>query len=72
MEGHLCVFNTQGIADQKGIPYPNVHLQRLEINETFPKRIKMGQGSYGRIGWLEEEIDTWIAERVTLKVGHTL
>jgi prophage regulatory protein len=46
---------------QKGIPYSKVHLWRLEREGKFPRRVKLGEN---RHGWLESEIDDWIAERM--------
>ena len=36
-------------------------LKRLEQNSDFPGRVKITQG---RVGFLESEIDDWIASRV--------
>ena len=35
-------------------------IQRLEAAGQFPARVKLGVNS---VGWVEEEIDEWIAER---------
>jgi prophage regulatory protein len=45
----------------KGIPYSKPHLWRLERDGKFPKRVALGKS---RHGWLESEIDDWIAERM--------
>ena len=45
---------------KKGIPYTREHLRRREQAGTFPMHIDLGEG---RIGWIEEEVDTWITER---------
>ncbi len=37
-------------------------LKRLEIEGAFPAKVKI---SAGRVGYLETEVDVWIAERVT-------
>ena len=39
---------------EKGIPYTNQHLGRLERAGLFPRRIKIG---LRRNGWFEDEID---------------
>ena len=41
--------------------YSPAHIARLEAAGKFPKRIRLGQG---RVGWLEQEIEDWIASRV--------
>jgi prophage regulatory protein len=43
----------------KGIPYSREHIRRRERDGTFPMHIDLGEG---RIAWLEQEIDDWIAE----------
>jgi len=35
-------------------------VRRLELDGDFPRRVPL---SAARVGWLEEEIDQWIAER---------
>jgi prophage regulatory protein len=37
------------------------HQQKLESAGQFPRRIKLGERASG---WLESEVDAWIAERV--------
>lgn len=48
--------------------YSSVHIARLEAAGSFPKRIRLGQG---RVGWLEEEIDNWIAARLAERDNPT-
>ena len=36
------------------------HLAKLERDGKFPKRVRLGANS---VGWVEEEIDAWLAER---------
>jgi prophage regulatory protein len=49
---------------QKGIPYSKAHIWRLERDNKFPRRIRMGAS---RHGWLEEEIDGWLAARAAAR-----
>jgi prophage regulatory protein len=44
----------------KGIRYSKVQLWRKEKRGEFPKRVPLGAA---RHGWLEHEIDEWIAAR---------
>jgi len=37
-----------------------MHLYRLERAGRFPRRVRLGVAS---VGWLEHEVDSWIAER---------
>jgi prophage regulatory protein len=41
--------------------YSPAHIDRLEKAGRFPKRIQLGPG---RVGWLENEVLAWVAERV--------
>jgi len=41
--------------------YGFAHIDRLESQGRFPKRVRLGPN---RVGWLESEIDEWIDERV--------
>jgi prophage regulatory protein len=48
----------------RGITFSRAHLIRLEKKGLFPKRLQL---SPGRVGWLESEIDRWIAERAAAR-----
>ena len=41
--------------------YSPQHIARLEKAGKFPKRVLLGPN---RVGWLEEEIDQWIRDRI--------
>lgn len=41
--------------------YSPQHIARLEKAGKFPKRVVLG---LNRVGWLEEEIDRWIQDRI--------
>ena len=45
---------------KKGIKYSRVHVSRLEKADKFPKHVNLGPQS---IGWLESEVDDWIAAK---------
>jgi prophage regulatory protein len=38
--------------------YSPSHIDRLEKEKKFPQRVKIGPN---RVGWIEDEIDAWIA-----------
>lgn len=44
--------------------YSPAHIARLEAAGKFPKRVQLGPG---RVGWLEEEVQAWLKERVALR-----
>lgn len=41
--------------------YSRAHLDRLEAEGRFPKRVRLGQA---RVAWVEEEVKEWIASRI--------
>ena len=47
--------------------YSDAHRARLELDGRFPKRVRLGNGRYARVGYVESEIIEWcetkIAER---------
>jgi prophage regulatory protein len=43
------------------VVYSIQHITRLEQDGKFPKRIRLGDN---RVGWLESEIDDWIAQKI--------
>lgn len=48
-------------AVREKVLYSPAHIARLEAAGLFPKRVRLGTG---RVGWLEQEIDDWIIERI--------
>ena len=50
---------------KKGIHYTRDHTRRLCKKGQFPRPIELGGG--GRIGWIEEEIDAYIAARAAAR-----
>lgn len=42
------------------VPYTPQHILRLEKQNRFPKRIRVGEN---RVAWILSEIEHWIAER---------
>jgi len=45
---------------EKAVGLSRTHTDRLEKSGKFPRRVKLGPRS---VGWLEDEIDAWIADR---------
>jgi predicted DNA-binding transcriptional regulator AlpA len=66
----MRILSRKQLKEQKGVAYSDVHLNRLEKQMAFPKRIKLGVGTGGRIGWAESEIDQWIAARAAKREYH--
>jgi prophage regulatory protein len=48
--------------------YSPAHIARLEAAGLFPKRVRLGQG---RVGWVDDEIENWIRQRIALRDAHT-
>ena len=51
--------------------YSFAHIARLEAQGQFPKRVRLSNHPRGRCGWLEEDIDRWLAARVKERDGST-
>ncbi len=45
----------------EAVPYSRAHLYRLEKAGSFPKRVKLGPN---RVGWVKEEVTSWLAARI--------
>ncbi len=41
--------------------YSPAHIDRLEKAGLFPKRVQLGPC---RVGWVESEVEAWLAERI--------
>jgi prophage regulatory protein len=52
----------------KCITYSKPHLWRLEKANKFPKRVPIGVGRYG---YVEEEIDDYIAQKIAGRDGRS-
>lgn len=47
--------------------YSFAQIARLESAGAFPKRVQLGPS---RVGWLEEEIEEWMRERIAKRRTH--
>lgn len=45
--------------------YSRATIRRLEKEGRFPRRIKLGEGQGGAIGWRAEEVKAWVESRQT-------
>lgn len=48
--------------------YSPAHIARLEASGLFPKRVQLGAC---RVGWVDEEIDDWIRQRIARRDAIT-
>jgi prophage regulatory protein len=44
--------------------YSYAHTARLEAEGKFPKRVRLGNGKYARVGYVESEIMEWCEKRI--------
>ena len=44
--------------------YSHQHIQRLENDGLFPKRVRLGHYRGSRVGWIESEVRAWLQERI--------
>lgn len=45
----------------RGIDFSRRHLLRLEDKGTFPRRVQL---SVNAVGWVEDEVDQYVADRI--------
>jgi prophage regulatory protein len=62
----MKVLRLRGVLDRTGLSRTTIW--RLEEAGTFPRRRKL---SAGAVGWMEEEIDRWLHERVAVQTRST-
>jgi prophage regulatory protein len=62
----MKLLSKKGVAEK--VLYSPAHIARLEAAGQFPKRVRLGQG---RVGWVEEEVEGWLRERVLLRDAPT-
>lgn len=53
------------------VPYSPQHIQRLETQGRFPKRLRLGNGPRSRCGWIEAEVRAWLQERIDRRDSPT-
>jgi prophage regulatory protein len=47
--------------------YSPQHIQRLENAGQFPKRVRLGNGPRGRVGWIEGEVLDWLKAKIAAR-----
>jgi prophage regulatory protein len=48
--------------------YSPAHIARLEAAGQFPKRVRLGAG---RVGWVDEEVEDWLRQRMAERGTRT-
>jgi prophage regulatory protein len=60
------LLSYRGLNETRGISYSRRHLYTLESERKFPRRVPLGEN---RVGWIEAEIDGWIAQRAASRAA---
>lgn len=60
------LLNFRELNETRGIGYSRRHLYTLESERKFPKRVALGEN---RVGWIESEIDNWIAKQAASRAA---
>jgi len=55
----LLSFNE--LSSKHGITFGRSHLYTLENEKKFPKRVQLG---VNRVGWVQSEVEEWLAQRL--------
>jgi prophage regulatory protein len=63
----MRIISYDELKPAKGISYSKVQLWRLEKQNKFPKRVPL---SPNRSGWVEAEIDDWLASKIAERDGR--
>ena len=56
----MKLIGFERLKSDKGIPYSRDHLRRKWKAREFPEPIQISEH---RIGWIEAEIDKWLADK---------
>jgi prophage regulatory protein len=62
----MKVLRKPDVSEKVGLS--SISIWRLESQGMFPRRIKLGERC---VGWLEEDIDNWLASRPHVERGKT-
>ena len=57
----MIFLRFKDLQEKKGIPFTRIHINRLEKEGRFPKRVEFGLGT---VAWVENEVDSWLQERL--------
>ena len=52
---------------EKGFDYTPEHIRRLVAQGRFPKPVKLADGPWSKVGFLEHEVDEFIERRAALR-----
>jgi Predicted transcriptional regulator len=66
MKSGVRVIRFKELKERVG--YSRMHIDRLEKNGKFPRRIRLGENS---VAWVESEVDDWISAKMNGRSGAT-
>jgi prophage regulatory protein len=58
----MRIIRRHELTDKVG--YCLAHIYRLERQDLFPQRIRLGRRA---VGWVEEEVEAWLQERANAR-----
>ncbi|SDE12444.1 transcriptional regulator, AlpA family [Bradyrhizobium brasilense] len=58
------IISFNDLSEKYGITFQRSHLYDLERESKFPKRVRLGMN---RIGWVQSEIEAWLAEKLAAR-----
>lgn len=61
-QGRLSILRRRQVENRTGLSRSTIYLRIQE--GTFPKPINLGERA---VGWLENEIEAWLAARIELR-----
>ena len=59
----MNILRKRDVAGKVGLS--SVHIMRLVKAKKFPEPVRLGPAS---IGWIESEVDQWIADRASQRI----
>jgi prophage regulatory protein len=67
METAMRLLSKKAVREK--VLYSPAHIARLEAAGKFPKRVQLGPG---RVGWVDEEVESWLRKRVAERDAITV
>lgn len=52
------------LSEEKWKPRETGAFCRIENDNRFPKRVRLGNGVRSRVGWIESEVLEWLQKRI--------
>jgi len=53
------------------VTYSFTHMSRLEAEDKFPKRLRLGKGRYARVVYVESEVQEWMEAKIAARDNTT-